>query len=85
MNIVEISKATESDESPIALQNAVISGSCNQPKVKPYRMIKNEITMDYDNKVLLRGTRSILPASRQKRAIQTVHEGHQSQVVSRQG
>ena len=79
MNVEEIIQATENDEALIALKNAVMSGSWDNPKVKPYRMLKDEITIDHNNKILLRGTRIIIPASLQKRTIQIAHEGHQGQ------
>ena len=79
MNVEEIIQATEKDEALIALKNAVMSGSWDNPKVKPYRMLKDEITIDHNNKILLRGTRIIIPASLQKRTIQIAHEGHQDQ------
>ena len=79
MNVEEIIQATDKDEALIALKNAVTSGSWDDPKVKPYRMLKDEITIDHNNKILLRGTRIIIPASLQKRTIQIAHEGHQGQ------
>ena len=81
MNNVETIKATEWDESLTAIQIAVISGSWDHPKIKPYLMIKNEITAGYDNKVLLRGTRLILPTSLQKHGIQIAYEGHHRETV----
>ena len=42
-------------------------------------MLKDEITIDHNNKILLRGTRIVIPASLQKRTIQIAHEGHQGQ------
>ena len=79
MNVEEIIQATDKDEALIALKKAVTSGSWDDPKVKPYRMLKDEITIDHNNKILLRGTRIIIPASLQKRTIQIAHEGHQGQ------
>ena len=79
MNVDEIIQATDKDEALIALKNAVTSGSWDDPKVKPYRMLKDEITIDHNKKILLRGTRIIIPASLQKRTIQIAHEGHQGQ------
>ena len=79
MNVEEIIQATEKDEAVIALKNAVTSGSWDDPKVKPYSMLKDKITVDHNNKILLRGTRIIIPASLQKCTIQIAHEGHQGQ------
>ena len=83
VTIQDISKATATDESLIALQHALKSGSWNNSKVKPFKMVKDEITIDHNNKVLLRGTRLIIPTSLQKRIIQIAHEGHQGQAKTK--
>ena len=77
MNVEEIIQATENNEALVALKNTVMSGSWDNPKVKPSRMLKDDITLDHNNKILLRGTRIIIPVSLQKRTIQIAHEGHQ--------
>lgn len=46
-------------------------------------MIKDETTVDYDNKILFRGARLIIPTSLQDRAIQIAHEGHQGQAKTK--
>ena len=56
-----------------------MSGLWDNPKVKPYRMLQDEITIGHNNKILLRGSRIIISASLQKRTIQIAHEGHQGQ------
>ena len=45
--------------------------------LKPYQLIKDEITIDHANNLFLRGTRIILPASLQNRIVQAAHQGHQ--------
>ena len=42
-------------------------------------MLKDEITMDHNIKILLRGTRIIILVSLQKRTIQIAHGGHKGQ------
>ena len=78
--IPDISKATATDESLIALQHAIKSGSWNNAKVKPFKMLKDEITVNHNNKVLLCGTRLwYVATSLQKRIVQIAYEGHQDQ------
>ena len=45
--------------------------------VKPFRKIREEITVAHKTNILLRGTRLIIPAGLQNRVIKLVHEGHQ--------
>ena len=46
-------------------------------------MIKEEITINHDNKGPLRVTRLIIPTSSQKRIIQIAHEAHQGQAKTK--
>ena len=45
--------------------------------VKPFRKIREEITVDHKTNILLRGARLIIPAGLQNRVIKLAHEGHQ--------
>ena len=56
-----------------------MSGWWDSPEVKSYRMLKDEITIDHNNRILRRGTRIIILACLPKRTIQITHEGHQGQ------
>jgi hypothetical protein len=47
VTIQDISKATATDESLMALQHALKSGSWNNSKVEPSKMLKDEITIDH--------------------------------------
>ena len=61
-----------------ALKNALSNrANWNDPKLKPFKQIKNEIAIDHDHQVLLRGSRIIIPMSLQKQVIKIAHEGHQ--------
>ena len=73
-----ISKATAQDESLCALKNALSNrANWNDPKLKPFKQIKNEIAINHDHQVFLRGSRIIIPMSLQKQVIKIAHEGHQ--------
>ena len=63
ITVNEVSKATEEDESLHALRAAIQSGRWSNDLLRPYKQIKEEITVDHHNNVLLRGTRIIIPTS----------------------
>ena len=44
------------------------------PKLKPFKQIKKEITIDHDHRVSLRGSKIIIPTSLQKQVIKIAHE-----------
>ena len=59
------------------LRAALKTDCWNSDIVKPFRNIKDEITIDYMNDILLRGMRIIVPESLQKHTIELAHQGHQ--------
>lgn len=77
LTISEIKEATQQDGTLRALRAAFKTGHWNVDSLKPYQQIKDEITLDHANNILLRGTRIILPASLQDRVIKLAHQGHQ--------
>ena len=79
MTLAEIQEATQQDDTLLLLQAAIKTGIWTSDRLKPYKQIKNEITVDYTNKILLRGTRIILPDALREHAIKIAHEGHQGQ------
>ena len=78
----EISKATDEDDSLCALRAAIRTRCWNSDRIRPFKQIKEEITIDHHN-VLLRGTRIIIPTSLQQHVIQIAHEGHQGQAKTK--
>ena len=44
--------------------------------VKPYKSVKDELTVTSEN-IILRGTRIVIPESLQQKAIDLAHESHQ--------
>ena len=60
-----------------ALRAALKTDCWNSDIVKPFRNIKDEITIDYTNNILLRDTRIIVQVSLQKHTIKLAHQGHQ--------
>ena len=72
-----IREHTSKDSNLIAVQRAVESGDCTDKLVKPFFNIKDEITVDNKNGVVLRGTRIIIPTTLQTRIVQLAHAGNQ--------
>ena len=79
MTLKEVASETEKDETPRAVRAAVRTGHCNTDSVRDYRDVKDEITTDLNNNILLRESRIILPTSLRTRAVKLAHEGHQGQ------
>ena len=73
----EIKCATEEDKVLRGLRAAIQTGCWNCDIVNSFKNIRDEISVDHRHKILLRGTRIILPSSLQRRAIKIAHEGHQ--------
>ena len=66
LTLNDISIVTAQDESLCALKNALRNGAnWNDPKLKLFKHIKNEIAIDHDHQVLLRGSRIIIHLSLQ--------------------
>ena len=59
LTINDISKATARDECLWALKNIHLSNRANwnNPKLKPFKQIKNEFLIDHNHQILLRGNR----------------------------
>ena len=66
LSLEEIARETGADPGLWALRVALKTDCWNSDIVKPFRNIKDEITIDYTNNILLRGTRIIVPVSWQK-------------------
>ena len=79
MTLAEIQEATQEDATLRVLRAAIKTGVWTSDRLTPYKQIKHEITVDHTNKILLRGTRIILPASLREHAIKLAHQGHQGQ------
>ncbi len=83
LTVTDISKATDADRSLCALRTAIQSGKWNDPLVQPYKSIKEELCVDHQNNVILRGARIIIPPALQQKVVQLAHEGHQGQAKTK--
>ena len=60
------------------MREAIQTGQWSNNQLNRFKLIKDELTIDYDNNVLLRGTRCLT-----KRVIKIAHEGHQGQAKTK--
>ena len=76
MTLQEIINATNTDAALTALlHDAIKTIKWDSPIVKPSKAVKNELTSTTHG-VILRGTRIVIPAALQQRAIDIAHETH---------
>ncbi|CAB4041445.1 Retrovirus-related Pol poly from transposon [Paramuricea clavata] len=75
MTLQEIINATNADAALTALHDAIKTNKWDSPIVKPFKAVKNELTSTTHG-VILRGTRIVIPATLQQRAIDIAHETH---------
>ena len=76
MTITEIKSATDSDRILQALRAAVRLNHWDCDAIKPFKAIKDVLTIGAFN-IVLRGTRIVIPESLQKKAIDLAHTTHQ--------
>ncbi|XP_046858634.1 uncharacterized protein K02A2.6-like [Xenia sp. Carnegie-2017] len=77
ISIEVIKEHTTKDISLQAVRTAVESGDWSNQSVKPILSIKDEISVDNTNGILLRGTRIIIPTTLKTSVVKLAHEGHQ--------
>ena len=87
MNADEIRSATENDPTMQRLMKHIHDddwhNAANDSLLKPYYNVRHELIVSSDGKLILRGTRIVIPESLQRRAIQLAHEGHQGIVKTK--
>ena len=57
---------------------------CDKDAFKNIKLIKDKLSINSDENVLLRGTRLVIPKALQKRIVYIAHEGHQGMVKTKQ-
>ena len=83
LTVSEVGEATTKDAVHCLVREAIQTGQWSNTQLKQFKLIKDDLTIDYDNNVLLRGTRIVIPISLTKRVIQIAHEGHQGQAKTK--
>lgn len=64
MTLKEIMDATNADAILIDLRDAIRANKWDSPLVRPYKAVKNELTITKED-IILRGTRIVIPNSLQ--------------------
>jgi hypothetical protein len=75
MSVEQVANATAEDESLLAVMKSVKSRRWS--KDSPFFKFRDELTI-YDDRIVLRGERIILPTALQDEAVQLAHRGHQA-------
>ena len=76
MTLTEIQEATNNDQTMKGLRASIRLNQWDNDIVKPYKSVKDELTVTSEN-IILRGTRIVIPESLQQKAIDLAHESHQ--------
>ena len=82
MTMSEIQIATDADKALQSLRAAIRHNMWDCDLVKPYRNIKDELTVAPQN-IVLRGSRIVIPTSLQQKAIDLAHDTHQGLVKTK--
>ena len=91
MTLSEIQKATRADQTLQQLAKMICTNQwdeqditgANLSDLKLFKKVKDDLTVDHDNNVILRGNRIVIPSSLQNRAMVLAHEGHQGIVMTK--
>ena len=98
MTLPEIQQATTADPTLQLLMELITTGkwylidnlttqshpNVSIPELKAYRKIKSELALNEHDRIILRGSRIILPERLRLKAIHIAHEGHQGLVKTKQ-
>ena len=76
ISLKEIQEAREKDRTLRAVRAALKTGYWYIDLVKDFRKVKDELSVDHTNKVILRGTRIVIPEELQSKIVKLSHEGH---------
>ena len=76
MTLTEIQEATNNDQTMKGLRASIRLNQWDNDIVKPYKSVKDELTVTSEN-IILRGTRIVIPESLQQKAIDLALESHQ--------
>ena len=83
MTIEEIQLETEKDPTLNDVKEAIKTGKWESLSLTPYKLATNELTVNHENGIILRGNRIVIPESLQKQAVALAHEGHMGLVKTK--
>ena len=76
ISLKEIQEAIEKDRTLRAVRAALRTGYWYIDLVKEFRRVKDELSVDHTNKVILRGTRIVIREDLQSKIVELSREGH---------
>ena len=76
ISLKEIEDATENSRTLKLVRAALKAGYWYTDLVKEFREVKDELSVDFTNKVVLRGTRTVIPGEPQNKIVKLSNEGH---------
>ena len=80
MTLEELQEATQADPTLSSLMKVIRSQKWYEVEnedLKAFIRVKDELTVNAESNLILRGSRIVIPASLQQKAIDIAHEGHQ--------
>ena len=86
MTMSELQEATKADPTLCDLMTVIQSRKWQETQseeIKQFARIKEELTVNAESNLILRGSQIVIPASLQQRAIDIAHEGHQGMVKTK--
>jgi hypothetical protein len=92
MTLEEIEESTEKDPTLQAVLNAITNNNWHIVRKQPainkaafdsMRRLQDELSATESGKIILRGTRIVIPAALQQKAIDIAHSGHQGIVKTK--
>ena len=91
MTLSEFQKATRADQTLQQLAKMICTNKWDEQNItgpdladlKLFRKVKDDLTVNHDNSVILRGNRIVIPTSIQNRAMILAHEGQQGIVEAK--
>ena len=86
MTMTELQEATKTDPTLCELMTVIQTRKWHETKsqaIKQFARIKEELTVNAESNLILRGNRIVIPAALRQRAIDIAHEGHQGVVKTK--
>ncbi len=91
LTLSEIQKATRADQILQQLAKIICTNQWDEQDIpgadladlKLFRKVKDDLTVNHDNSVILHGNHIVIPTSQQNRAMVLAHEGHQGIVKTK--
>jgi hypothetical protein len=88
VSLQQVADATDADQYLPSVRQFVISGwpakSELSPPLRPFWSVQSELTTTANGRVLLRGTRTVIPVSLRTAVLDLAHEGHSGIVRMKQ-